>query len=69
VTMLNTASSRNDGCALYCDAEVDPDDARMLANILTRYADMAERKPIDQPTAVALEEHASLYADGSPLTQ
>jgi len=43
VSMLNTASTHLDGCALYADAYITPDDARMLTRVLTRYADLAER--------------------------
>jgi len=43
VSMLNTASSNLDGCSLCADAYITPDDARMLARFLTRYADLAER--------------------------
>jgi len=43
LSMLNTASMHLDGCSLYADAYITPDDARMLARVLTRYADLTER--------------------------
>ena len=56
LSMLNTASMHPDGCSLYADAYIDPDDARMLARVLNRYADLTER-------AWQYDEHGFLESD------
>lgn len=56
VTLQNWATQTDTSAMATADAWVDPDDARMLAAILTRHADLADRAnkfPIDIPASEA----------------
>lgn len=54
ISLTDQASCGPDGGLIQTMAEIDPSDARMLAAILTRYADLADRHdrfPIEVPAA------------------